>query len=178
MHSNANPLIRNGLLTEVRIGREKRPLRLEPSAVWSRLRGAFVTCIAFRIDAGGNCALASAGHPAPFLNGKEIALPGALPLGLSGTASYEERALRLNVGDHFVLYTDGLLEARSTSGELFGFDRVDALLATGPDASRAAEAAVTFGQDDDITVLTFTRLAVEQESTTQLASPGLSPSSA
>lgn len=136
-----------------------------------RLRQGFVTCIAVRMDAGGKCALASAGHPAPFLNGRELTLPGSLPLGLSGTASYEETVLRLNVGDHFVLYTDGLLEARSTSGELFGFERMDALFATGPDAARAAEAAVTFGQDDDITVLTFTRLAAGQESTTQLASP-------
>jgi hypothetical protein len=55
-----------------------------------RLQGGFVTCIALRMDASGNCALASAGYPAPFLNGKEVALPGALPLGLSGTASYEE----------------------------------------------------------------------------------------
>ena len=140
-----------------------------------RLRGGFVTCIALRMDAGGNCAMAGAGHPPPFLNGKEVALPGALPLGLSGTASYEEIPLRLNIGDHFVLYTDGLLEARGAKGEIFGFERLNALFAISPDAAQAAEAAVNFGQDDDITVLTFTRLAVGEESTTRLDAPVLSP---
>jgi hypothetical protein len=143
-----------------------------------RLQGGFATCIALRMDASGNCILASAGHPAPYLNGKEVALPGALPLGLNATASYGETSLRLNVGDHFVLYTDGLLEARSASGEIFSFDRLNTLLAASPDAAKAAETAVNFGQEDDITVLTFTRLAVGEESTTRLAAPMLSPSPA
>jgi hypothetical protein len=56
-----------------------------------------------------------------------------------------------------VLYTDGLIEARNCSGELFSFGRLEALLATGANANQASEAAQRFGQDDDITVLTFTR---------------------
>jgi len=47
------------------------------------------------------------------------------------------------------------------------------LLATRPDASKAVEAAVTFGQEDDITVLTLTRLASGVESTTLLIAPRL-----
>jgi hypothetical protein len=54
---------------------------------------------------------------------------------------------------------------RSSSGgtlslqcrELFSFDRLRALLATGANAKQATEAAQRFFQDDDITVLTFTR---------------------
>jgi hypothetical protein len=141
-----------------------------------RLQGGFATCIALRMDASGNCTLATAGHPAPYLNGQEVALPGALPLGLHATASYEETSLQLNVGDHLVLYTDGLLEARSASGEIFSFDRLNTLLAANPDAAKAAETAVNFGQEDDITVLTFTRLGVGEESTTMVAAPMLSPS--
>jgi hypothetical protein len=143
-----------------------------------RLQGGFATCIALRMDASGNCLLACAGHPAPYLNGKEVVQPGALPLGLNATASYEETSLRLNVGDHFVLYTDGLLEARKASGEIFSFERLATLLAASPDAAQAAEAAVNFGQDDDITVLTLTRLAVGEESSTQLTAPMLSASPA
>jgi len=75
-------------------------------------------------------------------------------------------------------YTDGLLEARKASGEIFSFERLDALLADSPDAAKAAEAAVNFGQDDDITVLTLTRLAVGEESSTRLATPMLTPSPA
>jgi hypothetical protein len=54
--------------------------------------------------------------------------------------------------------------------ELFGFERVQALLAGGPDAGRAVEAAVEFGQDDDITV---TRLAIGVEVSISLMAPVL-----
>jgi hypothetical protein len=47
------------------------------------------------------------------------------------------------------------------------------LIATGPDAQQASDAAVAFGQDDDITVLTVTRLATGVESTTLLLAPEL-----
>lgn len=130
-----------------------------------RLQGGFATCIAMRLDSDGKCTLASAGHPAPFLNKKELSLPGALPLGITPTSHYEETTVRLAAGDHFALYTDGLLEARSFSGELYGFDRLESLLSTRPNAAQATEAAVNFGQDDDITVLTLTRLATGEEST-------------
>jgi hypothetical protein len=123
-----------------------------------RLQGGFATCVALRLDPDGHCILASAGHPAPFLNGQEIGLPGALPLGVTLTAVYAESAFSLQTGDHFALYTDGLLEARNQTGEIYGFDRLRTLLSTHPEATQATEAAVAFGQDDDITVLTFTRL--------------------
>ena len=86
---------------------------------------------------------------------------------------FETTKVQLGVGDRLTLYTDGLLEARSASGELYGFERVRELIATQPDAQTASEAAVAFGQDDDITVLTVTRLAVGVESTTRLVAPEL-----
>ena len=136
-----------------------------------RLQGRFATCLAPRLDGDGGCVLASAGHPAPYQNGKEVGLPGALPLGLNASTIYEETSLKLNIGDHLVLYTDGLLEARSADGEIFSFDRLKELFASNPNAEKAVEAAVDFGQDDDITVLTLTRLAVGEQSTTQLSAP-------
>jgi hypothetical protein len=123
-----------------------------------RLQGGFATCIALRLDPAGACTLASAGHTPPFLNGREIELPGALPLGLAAQAVYEEKQVTLAAGDQLNLYTDGLLEARSATGELYGFERLQVLFGTQPNAARAADAAVTFGQDDDITVLTLVRL--------------------
>lgn len=133
--------------------------------LYGRMQGGFATCIAMRLDPDGQCVIASAGHPAPFLNKHEMNLPGALPLGLQPIAEYEESTVRLGVGDHFALYTDGLLEARSHSGELYGFERLETLFASSPNATRATEAAVNFGQDDDITVLTLTRLAIGDEAT-------------
>jgi len=143
--------------------------------LWGRLQGGFTTCMAMILRPDGHCMVASAGHPAPFLNDRELDLPGALPLGLTPDAHYTELAFEVGEGDHFSLYTDGLLEARSASGELFSFARVDALFATRPDAARATEAAVDFGQDDDITVLTLTRLATGVRSTTELSIPVFSP---
>ena len=140
-----------------------------------RLNGGFATGIALRLDPDGSCVVSTAGHPAPFLNGHEIELPGALPLGLSPLAVYEERSLRLEEADHLGLYTDGLLEARNPSGELYGFERLQGLFAAKPTAADTTQVAVDFGQDDDITVLTLTRLAIGAESIALHVAPDLTP---
>jgi Stage II sporulation protein E (SpoIIE) len=143
-----------------------------------RLNNGFATCLVLRFDSEGNCVLANAGHLPPFLNQEEMSLPGALPLALDLNATYERIAFRLAVGDRLTFYTDGLLEARNVAGEIFSFDRLQALMATKPDAKQAAEAAVAFGQDDDITVLTLTRLAIGVKPTTSLLAPGTLPATA
>jgi hypothetical protein len=136
-----------------------------------RLQGGFATCIVVLLARDGRCVFSSAGHPPPFLNKRELALSPALPLGVVAGAVYKETALQLESGDHLALYTDGLLEARNAGGEIFGFARLDALFARTPAAAEATEAAVQFGQEDDITVLTLTRLASGQQSTTKLTIP-------
>jgi phosphoserine phosphatase RsbU/P len=136
-----------------------------------RMQGGFTTCLAVRLDHDGGCVIASAGHPAPYLNQREISLPGALPLGVLPNQLYSEREIQLSVGDHFALYTDGLLEARNARGEIFSFDRLHALFAQLPGAAEATEAAVAFGQDDDITVLTLTRLGTGARPSTELTTP-------
>jgi hypothetical protein len=141
----------------------------------NRMSGGFATAIAMRLDANGSCTLAAAGHPAPYLNQSELELTGALPLGVSAATVYEEYCFKLQVGDHFALYTDGLLEARNHAGELYGFERLEKLFATRPNATQATEAAVRFGQDDDITVLTLTRLAKAEESSASHSAPKLAP---
>jgi Stage II sporulation protein E (SpoIIE) len=124
-----------------------------------RLQGGFSTCVVLRLDPDGDCTLASAGHPSPYFNDKEIDLPGALPLGIDPATVYEEAVVHFRPGDRCALYTDGLLEARTPSGEIFSFERLQTLFASGADAAQASQAAVAFGQDDDITVVTLTRLA-------------------
>jgi hypothetical protein len=140
-----------------------------------RLHGGFATCLVMRLDAKGDCTIASAGHPAPMLNGKEVAIAGALPLGIVSSARYDETELRLNTDDFVVLYSDGLLEARSASGEIFSFDRLARLAADRPSAEQALQAAQRFGQEDDITVLTLTRVAAGEEAISELSVPVLSP---
>jgi len=138
-----------------------------------RMQGGFATGIVFRLDPDGTVTLANAGHLPPFLNGLEFPLEPSLPLGMINSTSYTELAIKLQPGDQLSFYTDGLLEARSSSGELYGFDRLNALLAERLTAQQATEAAIQFGQDDDITVLTLTRLAAGEESTTSLTAPFL-----
>ena len=121
-----------------------------------RLRSGFATCLVLRLDAEGRCLVANAGRLPPFLNGEEVPLPPALPLGLVPDAEYEPIEVSMGSGDRLTLYTDGLLEARNVAGELFGFTRIAEFLATPRDAGEIAEAAQQFGQDDDFTVLTLT----------------------
>jgi serine phosphatase RsbU (regulator of sigma subunit) len=101
--------------------------------------------------------IANAGHLPPYLNSQEIALPGGLPLGVLPEISYDEVRLYLHPGDRILLLSDGVVEARQGSGELFGFDRVHNL--SNQSAFYIADAAKEFGQEDDITVLTVRRLA-------------------
>ena len=138
-----------------------------------RLQGGFATCIAVRLDPGNSCVVASAGHPGPFLNGKELELPGALPVGLAEDTTYTEIRVSLEAAQHFALFTDGLLEARNATGELYGFGRMTDLFSANPTAAEASEAAIRFGQNDDITVLTLTRLASNEKPAS--ARPSASP---
>ena len=140
-----------------------------------RQQGGFTTCLALRLDPDGHCVVASAGHPAPYINKTEIPLQGMLPLGIEPGTVYQETSIDMREGDRLALYTDGLLEARNARGEIFSFERLSALFATRPDAAEATQVAVHFGQDDDITVLTLTRLATGEQSKTLLTAPALSP---
>ncbi len=140
-----------------------------------RMQNGFVTAVILRLDRTGCVTLANAGHLPPILNGRELTLDGSLPLGLVSAAQYDQMELRLHTGDQLSLFTDGLLEARNAEGELYGFDRLHALFASKPSAQQAMEAAVAFGQDDDITVLTLTRLAAWEESSSSIVTPLLEP---
>jgi hypothetical protein len=141
--------------------------------LFGRLQGGFATCLILLLRPDSTCMVASAGHPAPYLNKYEIEIPGALPLGISQNTAYAERAVTTRPGDHLALYTDGLLEARNRTGELYGFERLDYLFSTPTNAATATEAAVNFGQDDDITVLTLTRLTAGEESLAIHLTPSL-----
>jgi hypothetical protein len=118
---------------------------------------SFTTCQAAWFGADGELVVANAGHLPPYLNTQEVRLPGGLPLGVLVDVKYEEVRLYLHPGDRLLLLSDGVVEARHSSGELFGFDRVHNL--SNQTAFYIADAAKAFGQEDDITVLTVRRLA-------------------
>ena len=118
---------------------------------------SFTTCQAAWFGSNGELVIANAGHLPPYLNSQEVVLPGGLPLGVLAENSYEEVRLYLHPGDRILLMSDGVVEARHGSGELFGFDRVHNL--SNQSAFYIADAAKEFGQEDDITVLTIRRTA-------------------
>jgi hypothetical protein len=118
---------------------------------------SFTTCQVVWFGPEGEVALANAGHLPPYLNSQEVRLPGGLPLGVVDSVSYDEVRLYLHPGDRLLMMSDGVVEARQASGELFGFDRVHNL--SNQSAFYIADAAKAFGQEDDITVLTVQRLA-------------------
>jgi hypothetical protein len=118
---------------------------------------SFTTCQVAWFGADGEVVLSNAGHLPPYLNSQEVSIPGGLPLGVLPDVTYDEVRLYLHPGDRMLLMSDGVVEARQSSGELFGFDRVHNL--SGQTAFYIADAAKAFGQEDDITILTIRRLA-------------------
>jgi len=114
--------------------------------------GGFITCACLRISHSGRVVIANAGHPAPYRAGTEIDLDGDLPLGLLEDVMYTETEFRLEAGEMLTLLSDGVVEARSASGELFGFERTQGI--SREPAGKIAEVAQKWGQEDDITVLT------------------------
>lgn len=120
-----------------------------------RSGGGFTTCLALRMDGDGRCTMANAGHLSPYVNGRELAVENGLPLGVDPGAAYHDASFVLDEGAQLTLLTDGVVEARSKTGELFGFERTLAI--THGDAEAIAAAAQAFGQNDDITVLTLRR---------------------
>jgi len=94
--------------------------------------GKFITMAYVTIDGDGRVLCASAGHPEP-----RIVLPdgsveplscGGLALGIDAPQTYEQVEVGLPPGGAVVLYTDGVIEARS-GRDLFGVDRLDEVLA-------------------------------------------------
>lgn len=131
---------------------------------------SFTTCQAAWFAAGGELVLANAGHLPPYLNSQEIAVPGGLPLGVVPEVTYEEIRLYVHPGDRILFLSDGVVEARRPSGEIFGFDRVHSLATQS--AGYIADAAKTFGQSDDITVLTVRRLTQKEPAEHAVATVG------
>jgi serine phosphatase RsbU (regulator of sigma subunit)/anti-sigma regulatory factor (Ser/Thr protein kinase) len=154
---------------------------VEPGAVLERVNEhlcpdmpakMFVTCLYGVLEpATGRFRFANAGHDLPYVKtaqGSVELRARGMPLGLMPGMQYEEKETVLAHGDSVLLHSDGIVEAHSPTGEMFGFPRlkdavarypgggelIDRVLSdlrehTGPDAE----------QEDDITMVTLARSA-------------------
>ncbi len=87
-----------------------------------------------------------------------------MPLGLTESPDFSILRFQLKPADRLMLLSDGIAEATDASGNLFGFERIQALLAQTTSATEIADAAQAFGQEDDISVISVTRAAVLEPS--------------
>jgi serine phosphatase RsbU (regulator of sigma subunit) len=131
----------------------------------------FVTCFYAILDPeSGSLSYANAGHDLPYLHrgrdGAEELRARGMPLGLMPGMGYEEKEIDLDVGEGVFFYSDGLVEAHDPKGEMFGFPRLQALIAEhGKELSLRnllLEELYSFvgegwEQEDDITLLTLER---------------------
>ena len=130
--------------------------------------GMFVTVFAGVLDyATGRIVYVNAGHNPPLLwqdgSWRLLKETSGLPLGLFDGLPYKAFECTCEIGDELLLYTDGVTEAMSATGELYGLDRLEALVKDcftfHPhqliDAVRDDVAAFSAGaeQADDITML-------------------------
>jgi serine phosphatase RsbU (regulator of sigma subunit) len=140
--------------------------------------GKFISMSYVVVDgAHGRIAGASAGHPSPRIvlpdgSTRQLEAHG-LVLGIDSGQEYAASQTELPVGASLVLYTDGVIEARR-DGELYGDERLDALLAERHElqaralAAAIAEDAREFaGGDlsDDLAVVVIRRLGASHGGT-------------
>lgn len=88
----------------------------------------FVTCLYAVLDpASGRLRFANAGHDLPYrrhAGGVDELRATGMPLGLMPGMRYEEKEVFLANGDTVLLHSDGLVEAHSSTGDMFGFPRL------------------------------------------------------
>ena len=99
-----------------------------------RIEAQFVSIIyAVWDDESRTLTVANSGLPRPiYVHGgkNEVIEATGLPLGLFDEADYDEFKFRMKPGDMFVFFSDGMLDARSRSGEMFGRRRVEEIVAS------------------------------------------------
>jgi phosphoserine phosphatase RsbU/P len=96
---------------------------------------AFVTAFYAVYDpAKRTLTYANAGHPQPRLKrcstGQLMDLDGerSLPLGIFADTNYVDQQMQLVEGDQLLFYTDGITEAHSSKGQMYGTERLDQVL--------------------------------------------------
>jgi sigma-B regulation protein RsbU (phosphoserine phosphatase) len=151
----------------------QRPNAADPSSLLSGMNAAlfgntqnqFVTAAYVHLDSESReLRYSAAGHPPMLLlrDGKvREVIENGLILAAFDSATYENVSQRLECGDRLLLYTDGIVEGASSTGEFFGQEALSALLreTSGIAPADAADRIISAvqkwasSQEDDLTVL-------------------------
>ncbi|HTB10371.1 MAG TPA: SpoIIE family protein phosphatase [Bryobacteraceae bacterium] len=133
----------------------------------------FVTLFVFLLSPDGQGQFISAGHNVAYVFRAatatiEALIPDAYFMGMFDFASYAPRPLQLDTGDLLIVYSDGLTDAETPHGEMFGEKRLlEIIKEAAPSGSHAVECRFleairdfTQGmpQTDDITFLVVERV--------------------
>jgi sigma-B regulation protein RsbU (phosphoserine phosphatase) len=122
----------------------------------------------------GNFNHASAGHPLPRIwraAQRTVDAPPAgagLPLGVDWRSTYHQKRLTMEPGDVLVLYSEGLVAAQNSLGQIFGRERIDdALYESAPEGAEAVKSTLVARLDefldgeilqDDVTLVIVERI--------------------
>ena len=169
---------------------------VEPGAVLERVNEhlcpdmpekMFVTCLYGVLEpTTGRFRFANAGHDLPYVktaDGSVELRARGMPLGLMTGMTYEEKEAVLAPGDSVLLHSDGIVEAHDPNGEMFGFPRLKAAVATYPGGGElidrvlsdlAAHTGPDAEQEDDITMVTLARSPGAAHASNGSAGPGSS----
>jgi serine phosphatase RsbU (regulator of sigma subunit) len=162
--------------TMLRTAAQERP---SPGEVFARVNnllyaetppGMFATCFYALLDPkNGRLRYSNAGHDLPYREHKgdvsELWATG-MPLGMMHDTRYEEHEVTLAPGESLLFYSDGLVEAHNSSGEMFDTPRLKALLEAHADGASLIDVLLgelksftgeKWEQEDDVTLLMLQR---------------------
>ena len=175
------PLIQEGVTSPGEILR-----LLNQTMLATAQQSLLMTMACVSLDArDGTLHFANAGHVLPYLwrhnhQHWEMLEASGLPLGKNIDADYLSSAIevKMNVGDKLFLFTDGLVEEESPSGEAFGYERLETVLShcNTSDAAEIEEHIMealalhcktnAFGDDVTMMIITHTDRVSEGSATT------------
>jgi len=106
------------------------------------MRGMFVTFLYAILDpASGELRVANAGHLPLLLSAPDggvhwVGSASGPPMGMLPAARYDEETMALAPGETLLFYSDGIVEARGKSGELYGEERLLEAVVAAPRGAR------------------------------------------
>lgn len=140
-------------------------------------QGMFVTCLfAILEPSSGRLTFANAGHNLPYVRTEEGVVElraTGMPLGLMSDMEYDVSSTTLPSGSVMLLTSDGIVEAHSPDGDMFGFGRLMGLVGSTTKSSPLISAVLLeldrfcgadHEQEDDVTMVAVRRVIPASDS--------------